>query len=184
MNESEGRALRGSGLSAVPAQALAPEVQAGMQLLGDLRAEIARADTKASVLVGALGITAGLLGGRGWGPAALSPTAAVLWWVGAASLVTALFALLLAVLPRYRRSSWEPGRPLTYFGDVRRAARAARAGALAAAVAETGRDPAVGLFPALAETSRIVARKHLWIRTGLIAFACAAVLLPGAALIG
>ncbi|BBC35892.1 uncharacterized protein SGFS_071860 [Streptomyces graminofaciens] len=166
-------------MSAVPAQSLAPEVQSGMQLLGDLRAEIARADTKASVLVGALGITAGLLGGRGWSPAALSPTAALLWWLGAASLVTALFALLLAVLPRYRRSSWEPGRPLTYFGDVR---RAARAGALAEAVAETGRDPAAGLFTALAETSRIVARKHLWIRTGLVAFGCAAVLLPGSAL--
>ena len=166
-------------MSAVPAQVPAPEVQAGLQLLGDLRAEIARADTKASVLVGALGITAGLLGGHGRGPAALSPAASVLWWVGAASLLAALFALLLAVLPRYRRSSWEPGRPLTYFGDVQ---RAARSGGLAAAVAVTGREPAVALFCALAETSRIVARKHLWIRTGLTAFGCAAVLLPASAL--
>lgn len=167
-------------MSAVPAQVVAPEVQAGMQLLGDLRSEIARADAKASVLAGALGITAGLIGGHRWSPATPSPTAALLWWVGAASLVTALFALLLAVLPRYRRSSWEPGLPLTYFGDVR---RAARAGGLAAAVADTGRDPALGLFLALAETSRIVARKHLWIRTGLIAFGCAAVLFPGSALL-
>ncbi|MET9848737.1 Pycsar system effector family protein [Streptomyces ossamyceticus] len=166
-------------MSGVPARLPGPQVEAGLRLLGDLRAEIARADTKASVLVGALGITAGLLGGHGWGPAGLPPATAVLWWLGAASLFAALFALLLAVLPRYRRSSWEPGRPLTYFGDVR---RAARSGGLAAAVAEAGRDPSVGLFPALAETSRIVARKHLWIRTGLIAFGCAAVLLPASAL--
>ncbi|WP_200300716.1 Pycsar system effector family protein [Streptomyces adelaidensis] len=166
-------------MSAVPAPALTPEMQAGLQLLGDLRAEIARADTKASVLVGALGITTGLLGGLRWRPTALSHTATLLWWVGAASLVTAVFALLLAVLPRYRRSSWEPGRPLTYFGDVRRAVRADQ---LAAAVAETGRDPALGLVPALAETSRIVARKHFWIRTGLAAFGCATLLLPGSLL--
>lgn len=112
-------------MSAVPAQVVVQEVQAGARLLADLRAEIARADTKASVLAGALGIMAGLPGGHRWSPAALSPTATILWWAGATSLVTALFALLLAVLPRYRRSTWEPGRPLTYFGDIRRAARAA-----------------------------------------------------------
>lgn len=166
-------------MSAVSPPVGAPEVQAGTLLLGDLRTEIARADTKASVLAGALGIMAGLLGGHRWSPAVLSPTAALVWWLGVASLVTALFALLLAVLPRYRRSTWEPGLPLTYFGDVR---RAARTGSLAAAVAATGRDPTLGLVLALAETSRIVARKHLWIRTGLIAFGCAAVLLPGSAL--
>jgi hypothetical protein len=166
-------------MNAVPARGVAEDMRAGAQLLADLRAEIARADTKASVLAGALGIMAGLLGGHRWSPAALSPTAAILWWAGATSLVTALFALLLAVLPRYRRSTWEPGRPLTYFGDIR---RAARVDGLAAALSETGRDPALGLFLALAETSRIVARKHLWIRTGLIAFGCAAVLLPGSAL--
>ncbi|MDX3516351.1 Pycsar system effector family protein [Streptomyces scabiei] len=166
-------------MNAVPARAAVEDMQTGAQLLADLRAEIARADTKASVLAGALGIMAGLLGGHRWTPAALSPAAAILWWAGAASLVTALFALLLAVLPRYRRSTWVPGRPLTYFGDVR---RAARAGGLAAAVSQTGRDPADGLFRALADTSHIVARKHLWIRTGLIAFGCAAVLLPVSAL--
>ncbi|UJV41272.1 Pycsar system effector family protein [Streptomyces sp. AMCC400023] len=166
-------------MSAVPPPGSAPEVQAGTRLLGDLRAEIARADAKASVLAGTLGITAGLLGGHRLSPATLSPAAAVLWWVGAASLVTAFLALLLAVLPRYRSSTWEPGRPLTYFGDVR---RAARTGDLAAAVAETGRDPALGIVLALTETSRIVARKHFWIRTGLISFAWAAVLLPGSAL--
>lgn len=159
-------------------------VQAGTQLLADLRGEIAHADTKATVLVGVLGVTAGVLGTLpGDGPQAsarLSAPAALLWWTGASSLVIALFALLLAVVPRYQRSRWEPGRPLTYFGDIR---RAARSGNLTTALSETGRDPSEGLLLALAETSRIAARKHLWIRTGLVAFAGAAVLLPGSLLI-
>ncbi|MER6711955.1 Pycsar system effector family protein [Streptomyces sp. NPDC000877] len=161
-----------------------PEVRAGSQLLADLRSEIARADTKATVLVGALGISGGmlaaLLANRGWSPARLPVLAALLWWAGATSLVVALFALLLAVLPRYGRSRWTPGRPLTYFGDVHRAAQTGR---LSAALAETGRDPARGLLLALAETSGIAARKHFWIRTGLVSFGCAAALLPGSMLL-
>ncbi|MET9680174.1 Pycsar system effector family protein [Streptomyces coeruleorubidus] len=161
-----------------------PEIRAGTQLLADLRGEIARADAKATVLVGALGIStsglAALLTDRGWSPAQLPTTAALLWWAGAVSLVIAVFALLLAVMPRYRSSGWTPGRPLTYFGDVRRAARAGR---LTAALTETGHDPLRGVLLALAETSGIAARKHFWIRTGLISFGCATVLFPGSMLL-
>ncbi|MFG2649908.1 Pycsar system effector family protein [Streptomyces sp. NPDC048436] len=161
-----------------------PGARAGAQLLADLRTEIARADSKATVLVGALSMSAGLLGGllasRHWSPSLLSAPATALWWGGVASLVTALLSLLLAVVPRYRRSRWSPGEPLTYFGDVQ---RAAQAGQLNAALTETGRNPADGLLTTLTETSRIVARKHLWIRTGLIAFGCASLLLPGSLLI-
>ncbi|CAL9468957.1 Pycsar system effector family protein [Streptomyces sp. enrichment culture] len=159
-------------------------LRVGIQLLADLRGEIARADTKATVLVGALGISgsalAALLANRSWSPAQLPGPAAVLWWTGATSLVISLFALLLAVLPRYRGSRWAPGRPLTYFGDI---CRAAQVGLLTTALAETGRDPASGLLLALGETSGIAARKHFWIRTGLLSFGCAAVLLPGSLLI-
>ncbi|MEY9993514.1 hypothetical protein ABIE67_005546 [Streptomyces sp. V4I8] len=160
-----------------------PAAQAGVRLLAELRGEITRADTKATVLVGALGISAGvlaaLLANHRWLPARLPGPAALLWWAGAVSLVIALFASLLAVMPRYGRSRWTPGRPLTYFGDVR---RAARIGGLTAALTETGRDPVSGLLLALAETSGIAYRKHFWIRTGLIAFGSAAVLLPGSML--
>lgn len=52
---------------------------AGARLLVDLRSEIARADSKASVLVAALGMTAGVisgwLAGSGWRPSALSAPA-------------------------------------------------------------------------------------------------------------
>ncbi|MEU0006514.1 Pycsar system effector family protein [Streptomyces sp. NPDC006314] len=159
-----------------------PQVQAGARLLADLRIEITRADTKAAVLVGVLGLTSGVLAvlPAGRGHRAPPSAAALLWWVGAGCLVVSLFALLLAVVPRYGSNRWEPGRPLTYFGDIQ---RAARTGELTAALTDTGRDPFAALLLALTEASRIAARKHLWIRTGLIAFACAALLLPGSLLV-
>ncbi|MFI8229805.1 Pycsar system effector family protein [Streptomyces sp. NPDC085900] len=157
----------------------APRPRADVQLLADLRAEIARADAKATVLVGMLGLTAGLLSAllidQRWTPTRLATPAALLWWTGTALLATSLLALLLAVTPRYGRSRWTPGLPLTYFGDIR---RAVRAGHLGSALADTERAPAWALRTALAENSRIAARKHFWIRTGLIAFGGATVLLP------
>ncbi|MEU6774617.1 Pycsar system effector family protein [Streptomyces sp. NPDC046759] len=155
------------------------------RLLTDLRTEIARADSKASVLVAALGMTAGVfsgvLAGRGWTPAALSTPGTALWWSGILALTVSLLALLLAVLPRYRSGSWAPGRPLTYFGDIR---QAAAQGHLESAIADTERDPAAALTASLVESSRIAARKHQWIRAGLIAFCVGTVLLPASLLIG
>lgn len=155
------------------------------RLLGELRTEVARADTKASVLVAALGMTAGvlsgLLAGRDWTPAALTTPGTVLWWAGAAALVLSLSALLLAVLPRYHSPRWAPGRPLSYFGDIR---QAVRHGQLETALTETRRAPVAAMTAALTEMSRIAVRKHQWIRTGLIAFCVGTVLLPAALLLG
>ncbi|GGL74410.1 hypothetical protein GCM10010129_17700 [Streptomyces fumigatiscleroticus] len=162
-----------------------PRTRLCEHLLLDLRAEVARADSKASVLVAALGMTAGvfsgLLAGRDWSPDALSAVGTAVWWAGIASLAFSLLALLLAVLPRYRSGTWEPGRPLTYFGDIR---CAVRAGALDTALADTQSDPVAGLTTALAEMSRIAWRKHQWIRAGLIAFCTGTLLLPASLLIG
>ncbi|MFJ3925642.1 Pycsar system effector family protein [Streptomyces sp. NPDC090022] len=168
-----------------PAPAPVPGTDAATRLLTDLRAEIARADSKASVLVGALGMTAGVVGallaGRGWRPAVLSTPGTVVWWAGITALALALPALLLAVLPRYRAAEWRPGSPLSYFGDIRSAVRQGR---LAEALAATDRDPAASLMAALAENSRIATRKHQWIRAGLLAFVIGAALLPAALLLG
>lgn len=162
-----------------------PGTEAAVRLLDDLRSEIARADHKASVLVAALGMTAGvisaLLAGRGWSPGALSPPGEITWWSGTSALGLALSALLLAVLPRYARSRWAPGAPLSYFGDIQRAVRQGR---LAQALAESELAPAASLMAALTENSRIAARKHQWIRTGLLAYCAGAVLLPASLLIG
>ena len=151
---------------------------AGARLLAELRAETERADNKAAVLVAALGITAGLLGGllsgSGWSPGRLPVPVAVAWWTGTASLAVSLLALMLAIMPRYRRSDWRPGLPLTYFQDIR---LAADQGCLAEALADTERDPATALVDALTSNSRIVASKHRWIRTGLGCFGLSALLL-------
>lgn len=159
--------------------------QVAERLLTEMRAEIARADSKAAVLVAALGITAGvcsgLMAGRKWSPQDLSAAGGVLWWAGILAFALSLLALLLAVLPRYGSDGWAPGRPLCYFGDVQ---RAVRDGLLADALADTARDPAAGHLVALTETSRIAARKHQWIRTGLIAFCAGTVLLPTGLLAG
>lgn len=155
---------------------------AGSRLLSELRAETAHADNKASLLLGALSMTAGLLGGllatRRWSVSHLSPSGTVLWWGAVTALAGSLLSLLLAVRPRYSTSSWSPGRPLTYFDDIR---RAAEQGLLAEALDRTRASPDAGLLSALAENSRIVASKHFWIRVGLD-FYCAGVLLLPVAL--
>lgn len=162
-----------------------PGTQVAERLLSEMRGEIARADSKAAVLVAALGMTAGvfsgLVAGRNWSPGSLSAAGTTLWWAGTFALALSLLALLLAVLPRYSSGGWAPGQPLCYFGDVR---QAAREGLLSAALADTEGDPVAGLTTALTETSRIAARKHQWIRAGLVAFCAGTVLLPAALLIG
>lgn len=151
------------------------------RLLTELRAETAHADNKASVLLGALSMTVSLFGGvlaaRGWELSRLSATGTVLWWTALTTLAGSLFSLILAILPRYSSSHWSPGRPLTYFDDIR---RAARLGLLAEALDHTRADPDAGLLDALAENSRIVGRKHRWIRAGLAAYCAGVVLLPTA----
>ncbi|MEW2439059.1 Pycsar system effector family protein [Streptomyces caniferus] len=157
----------------------------GARLLTELRSETARADSKASLLLGAMSMTVSLLGGllaaRGWSLSGLSVPGSVLLWVAIAALAGALGCLLLAVLPRYGTSRWSPGRPLTYFDDIRRAAEGGR---LAEALAVTEAHQADGLMEALAQNSRIVGTKHRWIRVGLAAYCVGMVLLPIARLVG
>jgi hypothetical protein len=168
-----------------PAPVAAEAVALCERLLAELRGEVARADSKASVLVAAIGMTAGLLSallaGREWSPAALSAPGTALWWTGVVSLGASLLALLLAVLPRYRRARWTPGQPLSYFGDIRQAVRLGR---LETALDDTWRDPVAGLRTALTEMSRITVLKHRWIRVGLISFSAGTVLLPASLLVG
>lgn len=156
-------------------------------MLGDLRQEIARADAKASVLAGTQGMAAaaavGLLAGRNWHPSALGAGAGALWWAGVLCFVLSLAALLLAVVPRYRSSEWRPGRPLTHFGDIHRAARQGPT-VLHSALIVTEIDPMPGLLAALSANSRIVLVKHRWIQLGLAALAGAVLLLTSALLLG
>ncbi|MEU2240968.1 Pycsar system effector family protein [Streptomyces sp. NPDC018338] len=160
---------------------------AAERLLGELRQEAVRADTKGSILVAAQGMAAaalvGVLATRGWHPTDLSVLGQVLWWAGAACFVVSLAALLMAVVPRYRTAGWQPGEPLTHFADIRGAARRGQA-VLEEALRETDRAPRAAVVASLVENSRIVSIKYEWLRVGIAGFTVALVLLPGALLTG
>ncbi|GGV79665.1 hypothetical protein GCM10010294_50700 [Streptomyces griseoloalbus] len=157
------------------------------RLLGELRQEAARADTKGSVLVAAQGMTTaalvGVLTARGWRSADLSALGQTMWWAGVACFLVSLVALLMAVVPRYRTADWQPGAPLTHFADIRGAARQGLE-ALEEALRETDRAPRAAVLASLRENSRIVSLKYGWLRTGMAGFTVALVLLPGALLVG
>ncbi|MET9603888.1 Pycsar system effector family protein [Streptomyces sp. NPDC006512] len=162
-----------------------PANQVATHLLTEVRVEIARADTKASLLVGALGMTAGglcaQLAAHRWEPASLSASAQILWWSSAVAFALALAALLLSVVPRSLRSAWRGDTPLSYFGNIHSAVQQGR---LSEALSHTGRDPGAALRAALAANSQIAVRKHQWIRAGLLAYGSGVVLLPAALLVG
>lgn len=157
----------------------------GARLLAELRSETARADSKASLLLGVMSMTVsllvGLLAAPGWSPLRLSPVGSGLLWAAVAALAGALACLLLAVVPRYGTGQWHPGRPLTYFEDIRRATEHGR---LAEALVATEAFQADGVLEALAQNSRIVGAKHRWIRAGLVAYSAGVTLLPLVRLIG
>ncbi|WP_037609770.1 Pycsar system effector family protein [Streptacidiphilus rugosus] len=152
-----------------------PRGERALGLLGDLRAETARADGKAAVLVTVLGLLSGLLVGRDWSHARASAVGLTLLLAVGTSLTVSLLAMLLAIFPRYRASRWAPGEPLAFFGDV---LRAQRAGLLDRALTDTEQAAGPALATSVAEIAVIAARKNRWIRIGTCAFALAAGLLP------
>lgn len=154
-------------------------VHAAERLLAEVRAEIGRADTKASVLIGALGVCAGVVLSTYW---SRMPATGFSRPLGVASGLTwalALGFLLFATAPRYRASQWRTGSPLTYFLDIR---RAAGSGVLTDALRTTEEEQMSGLVIALHNTSDIIAAKHRWIRTGLVCFLLGTIALGGSVL--
>jgi hypothetical protein len=89
-------------------------------LLADTKAELARVDSKAALLLAASGVVigallAGLLNGR-WAPSGLSIEIQWLWWLGVASAAAGLLSITAAVYPRIHKKRI-PGVP-AYYGDV------------------------------------------------------------------
>ncbi|MFF8830770.1 Pycsar system effector family protein [Streptomyces sp. NPDC015131] len=168
-----------SGSSGPTGPSGVPGTQAAERLLAEVRTEIGRADTKASVLVGALGACAGVVLGAYWGRMPATGVSRFAGVAGALAWALALGCLLFATAPRYRASRWREGSPLTYFLDVR---RAASSGVLADALRSTEEQQLAGLATALRNTSEIAAAKHRWIRAGLGCFVLGAVALGVSAL--
>jgi hypothetical protein len=92
-------------------------------LLDDTREELAKADSKAALLLAATGVVvgallAGLFGGR-WTPFDLNNRIEWLWWVGVVAAAAGIFSIAAAVYPRLRpRGAPPPPGAPAYFGDV------------------------------------------------------------------
>ncbi|MEV4838636.1 Pycsar system effector family protein [Nonomuraea sp. NPDC049486] len=92
----------------------------GTQLLSEAREELNRADTKAQVLLGIVGIglgavIGGLLAGS-WSPFTLSNAIEWLWWAGAAAALASVIVLASAVYPRLDRRKMHGAA--MYYADI------------------------------------------------------------------
>lgn len=133
------------------------------EMLGEVMNEIDRADQKASLLIGSLGIAfsivlSGILGGD-WNLNSLTAAGVVLWLVGAAAASGSVVAAAMAVWPRLSKGPG-PGA-ITYWGQVRGLASPA---AVAEALAERGLMPPERTYQQLLVLSAVVQRKYRWIR--------------------
>ncbi|MET9146287.1 Pycsar system effector family protein [Streptomyces sp. NPDC057197] len=131
------------------------------RLLGTVREDLGRADSKAAVLLsGTLALPAFLVGWHGtpgWhGPADVWLVLAGVFWA------VAVGALVGALLPR--TGTVRGGDGVTYFGDL--VAPRDLAG-LSARVAEAGRDPTRWLLVQAVDVSSILSAKYRAIRWGV-----------------
>ncbi|MEU4235589.1 Pycsar system effector family protein [Nonomuraea sp. NPDC026600] len=94
----------------------------GALLLSEAREELNRADAKAQVLLGIVGLglgatAAGLFAGS-WSPFSLSNGIEWLWWVGSGAALLALICLAAAVYPRTTRWGTLRRDTVSYWADV------------------------------------------------------------------
>ncbi|WP_188194559.1 Pycsar system effector family protein [Nonomuraea sp. SYSU D8015] len=137
----------------------------GIQLLAETRDELNRADAKAQVLLGVVGIglgavAGGLLAGS-WSPFRLSNAIEWLWWAGTAAAVASVVVLARAVYPRFDRRKRSDA--VMYYADVLRFESAA---ALSSALMKSSRLDLERVADQLHRVSRIVGQKYRLIRWG------------------
>ena len=150
-------------------QALAAE------MLGEVMTEIDRADSKASLLIGSLGIAfsivlSGILGG-GWNPAELGPWGVALWSIGALAATASVAAAALAVWPRLSKGPG-PGA-ITYWEQVRGMGSPQE---VAEALATRGLHAPERTYQQLLVLSAVVQRKYRCIRWSMMLAGVSAVI--------
>lgn len=137
------------------------------EMLAEAAAEIDRADQKASLLIGSLGIAfsivlSGVLGGD-WTPTVLGPWGAALWIVGAAAAAASVVAAALAVWPRLSKG---PGAgAITYWGQVRGMSSPRE---VAEALESRGLHAPERTYQQLLVLSAVVQRKYRSIRWSMV----------------
>ncbi len=137
------------------------------EMLAEVAAEIDRADQKASLLIGSLGIAFSIvlsatIGGE-WSPRALPALGLLVWVVGALTASASVVAAALAVWPRLSRGPG-PGA-ITYWGQVRGMSSPAQ---VAQALAERGLHPPERTYQQLLVLSAVVQRKYHCIRWSMV----------------
>ncbi|MET8157742.1 Pycsar system effector family protein [Sphaerisporangium sp. NPDC005289] len=137
----------------------------GTLLLQETREELNRADTKAQVLLGIVGIGLGAIAGGllagSWSPFSLSNAIEWLWWAGAATALTSVVVLARAVYPRLDRRK-ESGAVM-YYADVLRFGSAV---AVSGALIRSSTLDLERVADQLYRISRIVGQKYRLIRWG------------------
>jgi hypothetical protein len=134
-----------------------------LTMLSEVMSEIDRADQKASLLIGSLGIAfsivlSGILGGD-WSIESLTPVGIVLWVIGAVAASGSVVAAAMAVWPRLSKG---PGAgAITYWGQVRGLGSPA---AVAEALSQRGVKPPERTYQQLLVLSAVVQRKYRCIR--------------------
>ncbi|MFI7126815.1 Pycsar system effector family protein [Nonomuraea sp. NPDC050153] len=137
----------------------------GTQLLTEAREELNRADTKAQVLLGIVGIglgavTGGLLAGS-WSPLAMSNAVEWLWWAGAAAALASVVVLAGAVYPRLDRRKGNSA--VMYYADVLRLDSTV---SVTSALMQSSTLDLERVADQLYRVSRIVGQKYRLIRWG------------------
>ncbi|WP_442574000.1 Pycsar system effector family protein [Microbacterium sp. F51-2R] len=137
------------------------------EMLAEVAAEIDRADQKASLLIGSLGIAfsivlSGMLGGA-WSPARLGAWASALWIVAAVAGAASVLAAALAVWPRL--SKGPTPATITYWGQIRGFGSPQD---VADALAERGLAPPERTYQQLLVLSSVAQRKYRSIRQSMV----------------
>ncbi|MFI2263102.1 Pycsar system effector family protein [Streptomyces tubercidicus] len=159
------RDRRGAGASQ---EAPHPETLAAMErFLAANGVEIARADTKAAVLLGFMGAVLGafitVTRGAASGAAAASWKADVLWWGAVVTALLAIVCFVSAIAPRRRRGRERGVAAPGYFEHI---GRGEDGDVLSHAFARLAHDPTGPLLASVRRTSEIIRSKYRWIEMG------------------
>ena len=143
-------------------------------MLDEVRTEVDRADQKASLLIGSLGIAfsivlSGMLGGS-WAPA-LGVFGLTLWLLGAVLAIVAVLSAALAVWPRMTKPP--ANGAITFWGHVRSLGSARE---VALALQRSGVHEPERTYHQLHVLSMVVQRKYRLIRWSMICAGLASLL--------
>ncbi|MCG3041558.1 Pycsar system effector family protein [Streptomyces fenghuangensis] len=164
----------------VPPTGREQAVYVAERLLATAREDLARADTKAAVLLsGAFAAPVLLLGGEVWTPSSVTGAMKVLLLAGGTLWAVGTALLAWVVLPR--TGTVRPGPGMTFFGDVLAAPPDTER--LVQAITAAARDRVSWLTVQMVDVSLILTSKYRWLRWGTCCLATG-LLLCGAALVG